>query len=221
MKAVFFDLDGVLIDSEGVWRACSRQAFAAIGITLSDALYARCAGLNGPDGVCTVLEAFPGVRADPRLLQLDVERRVEEALSRDAHPMPGANTLLRRLGDRGLPLALVSASPPKLIQHVLASQGWRDCFKAVLSTEDVGPGKPHPAVYLEAVRRLGVAAVDGVAIEDSWAGVQAACAAGLRVVAVPTEGAPIDQIRRHAAFLAGSLQEAAAWLFGQLGAAAS
>ena len=83
------------------------------------------------------------------------------------------------------PLAVASSSPQDLIELVLELAGIREDFAVVLSSERVARGKPAPDVYLAALERLGVPAPEAVAVEDSTAGIQAARAAGMRVVAVP------------------------------------
>jgi beta-phosphoglucomutase-like phosphatase (HAD superfamily) len=90
------------------------------------------------------------------------------------------------------PLGLASSSPSELIERTLVAAGLRESFRVTLSTEEVGAGKPAPDVYLEVARRLGVRPERSAAVEDSTNGLRAARAAGMRVVAVPTDSYPPD-----------------------------
>lgn len=216
IDAILFDLDGILIDSEAAWRGAIEDAFANVGIVLDDALYASCAGLDTAAGVRAVLARFPACRADQADLRRDIEERVRRRLAGAPRAMPGAEALLSELRRRGVPLALVSASSPALIAQVLTALCWRRCFRVVLSSEEVGPGKPDPAVYREAVRRLAVAPAQGLAVEDSLAGVRSARGAGLQVLAVPGYAGEREAIVRLATHVARDMPAACAWLLAAL-----
>jgi HAD superfamily hydrolase (TIGR01509 family) len=103
--------------------------------------------------------------------------------------LPGAVDAVRRLAGRW-PLGLASSSPRQLIDAVLEAAQLTDHFRVTVSTEEVGAGKPSPAVYEEVVRRLGVDASRVVAVEDSSNGLRSASAARLRVIAVPNANYP-------------------------------
>jgi HAD superfamily hydrolase (TIGR01509 family) len=181
-RAVFFDMDGVLIDSESIWDAATVAVLAPLGIRLDARLLAATTGLDGREAMRLVLAANPSVRADPdaldRAVNAEVGRRFETAL----RPVPGAGRLLAGLRRRGVPLALVSTASRPLMARALRRMKWQGVFRAVVSSGSVGPGKPDPAVYREAMRRLGVAPGQGLAVEDSVPGARAAAAAGLYVV---------------------------------------
>lgn len=215
MQAVFFDMDGVLVDTEPLWREVSSRVFAAVGIVLDEAMHARCAGLDGEAGVRLVLDAHPRVRADAATLQQRIESTVLRELAVGARPMAGATALLAALRQRGVPLALVSTAPRPLIDQVLDGQGWRGYFALTLSSEEVGPGKPDPAVYREAMRRLAVAPGAGVAVEDTPAGATSARAAGLQVAAVQQDAHLRADLAPLADHLFYSLAEAGAWLLAE------
>ncbi len=221
LKAVLFDLDGVLCDTEGVWRDAVARAFAAAGIAFDDKLYAFCAGLDTETGLRQVLAQFPRLRPDPADLRHAIESAVRRTLTRDPRPMPGADDLLAELRRRAVPLALVSSSPAEIVRTVLERLRWRGHFDAVISAEEAGPGKPHPAGYREALRRLRLPPDDGVAVEDTLAGARAARGAGLRVLAMPGYPSEIPAIRALAIHVADSFPAAAEWLLAATSAAAS
>ena len=213
--ALFFDMDGTLVDSEPVWMDSIRACFAAVGITIDAALEARCAGLSNRDGIRLVLAAFPENKSDEADLARAITESVERARRRDPHVMPGADALLRELSRRGVPLALVSSSPRRLIDCVIEGQRWQGLFDVTLSTEEVGPSKPDPAVYLEALRRLGFAPAACLGIEDTMTGLRAAQAAGLMVLTVPSYFHEEAALRRAADLAFPSLEEAAPWILAR------
>jgi HAD superfamily hydrolase (TIGR01509 family) len=186
VRAVCFDMDGTLVDSDGAWLKATRAAFARLGLPLTDALYAETLGLDNASGVKAVLRHFPGFKGDPKDLIEGLERAIQAEFRRGVIPMPGAEKLLERWATRW-PLALVSTSSEALIEAALAGLGWGRFFKLKLSSERVGPSKPDPAVYREAARRLGVDLADALAIEDSLNGVKSAQAAGMPVIGVTAD----------------------------------
>jgi HAD superfamily hydrolase (TIGR01509 family) len=103
--------------------------------------------------------------------------------------LPGATRVVRELA-AAFPLGLASSSPPHLIEFALVRADIRSCFAVVVSADEVGKGKPNPAVFLATARRLGFPPAEIVVFEDSGAGIQAARAAGMRVIAVPNAHYP-------------------------------
>jgi HAD superfamily hydrolase (TIGR01509 family) len=124
-----------------------------------------------------------------------------QARYRDGVPlMPGAAGAVRRMAGRW-PLGLASSSPPALIDAVLDGAGLRECFTAVLSTEQVPRGKPAPDIYLAVTDQLGLPPEACAAVEDSTNGLRSAAAAGLQVIAVPHPRYPPEPDALHAARL--------------------
>ncbi len=215
IDAILFDMDGTLVDSEPVWTRSVRECFAAAGIRMTASLEAQCAGLSNRDGIRLVLDAFPESRVDCVALERAITETVERALLHDPHSMTGADALLRALQRRGVPMALVSSSPRRLIDCVIAGQRWNGMFDVTLSTEEVGPSKPDPAVYLEAIRRLGFAPSACLGVEDTMTGLRAARAAGLTVLAVPSYPHEDTALKRSADVAFSALAEAAPWILAQ------
>jgi HAD superfamily hydrolase (TIGR01509 family) len=134
------------------------------------------------------LASFAGVdpaRADELMEELNATFAAVLA-ERDVEPMPGAVALVERLAAAGLPLAVASNAPQAIVPAVLARVGLRDRFAHVVCAGGALRSKPAPDVYSEACRRLGAAPAASVALEDSPTGVQAARAAGLATIAVPS-----------------------------------
>jgi HAD superfamily hydrolase (TIGR01509 family) len=197
--AVIFDLDGVLVDSEPVWEEV-RRAFVAErhGRWLPDSQQ-RLMGMSTPEWAA-YLSADLGVGLPGPEVADAVVNRMARRYARELPLMPGAVRAVRRVA-AVWPVGLASSSPPALIDLVLDAAGLASVFRATVSTEEVGRGKPAPDVYREAARRLAVAAAACVAVEDSSNGLRAAAAAGAKVVAVPHPRYPPDPDALRAADL--------------------
>jgi HAD superfamily hydrolase (TIGR01509 family) len=184
IRAVVFDLDGVLLDSEGVWDDARRKVAAAAGGRWTGEATGEMQGMSSPEWSAYMRESLH-VDLDPP----EIARRVvAEVLGRYAHDgpplLPGAFDAVRRIGSRW-PLALASSANREVIEAVLDHTGHRGIFRVTVSSEEVPRGKPSPDVYREACRRLGYPPEDCVAVEDSANGILSALAAGLHVAAVP------------------------------------
>jgi HAD superfamily hydrolase (TIGR01509 family) len=183
IKAVVFDLDGVLIDSEGAWDEVRRGLAAEYGEPWPDDATHRMMGMSTQEW-STYLVDTVGIPGSPAEVAQNVIDRVAARYAEHLPLLPGAVEGVRRLAQRW-PLGLASSSPRRLIDFVLSAADLTDRFRVTLSTEQVAEGKPSPAVYLEAASLLGVPADAVVAIEDSSNGMRSAARAGMRVVAVP------------------------------------
>src|SRR6476646_3255443 len=183
IEAVVFDLDGVLVDSEPVWEQVRRQVVAGHGgYWLPDAQQ-RLMGMSTGEWARYLSQDLGVGLPPPAVAAMVIERM--QARYRDGVPlMPGAAGAVRRLAARW-PRGLASSSPPALIDAVLDGAGLRECFAAVLSTEQVSRGKPAPDIYLAVTGLLGFPPEACAAVEDSTNGLRSAAAAGLQVNAVP------------------------------------
>lgn len=187
MKALLFDMDGLLVETESLWLRGETQVMADMGVTWTAEDQRHCIG-----GPLARVGAYMVSRAGYGNPDEVVERLVNttEALfhSEPLHWMPGAKELLTSAVDAHIPVALVSASPRRLMNAVLAHVEQDlsgPIFTTTVSANDVSNTKPDPAPYLLACRRLGVDPGDAVVLEDSPTGVQAGMAAGCTVIAVP------------------------------------
>jgi HAD superfamily hydrolase (TIGR01509 family) len=180
---VIFDLDGVLIDSEGLWDDVRRGLAADAGRPWPPDATRAMMGMSTPEWSAYLVETV-GIAGDASQIAEQVIERMVGKYANELPLLPDAVGAVRRLAARW-PLGLASSSPRRLIDAVLADAGIADAFSVTLSTEEVTAGKPDPAVYQEVVARLEVPARATVAIEDSTNGLRAAAAAGLVVLAVP------------------------------------
>lgn len=188
IRAVVFDLDGVLLDSEGVWDGARRQVVDAAGGRWRAGATADMQGMSSVEW-STYLHARLGVDLDRETIVGRVVELVLDRYRRTLPLVPGAREAVRSIGDRW-PLGLASSSNRPVIDEVLDVSGLAPAFAVTVSSEEVARGKPYPDVYQEAVRRLGMSPQDCAAVEDSTNGIRSAVAAGLWVAAVPNRQFP-------------------------------
>jgi HAD superfamily hydrolase (TIGR01509 family) len=182
-RAVVFDMDGLLLDSEEAWHQAERDLLASHGSELTEADRIASVGRSVDDVILWYADrvGWPHERAPE--LRDELMRRVRERYAEIA-PMPGARELVARLRGR-VRLGLASNTDRPLVDHALAATGLADAFDAVVTAEEVALAKPAPDLYLLACRRLGVPPDEAVALEDSETGVRAAKAAGMTCIAIP------------------------------------
>ena len=207
MKAAIFDMDGLLIDSEPLWKAAEIEVFGALGVPLTKELCQQTTGVR-LDGVVRHWFARYPWRGPSHA---EVEARVLEAVGRriveEGSLMPGVEATIEALLAARYELAVASSSPLGLMQAALEQLGIIDVFSVLNSAEEEQAGKPDPAVYLTTLSRLEIGAQDCIAFEDSVLGVQAAKAAGIAVVAVPDPAEAANPGFAEADLVLGSLAE--------------
>ncbi len=190
VAAVAFDLDGVLIDSEPVWEEVRRAYVAEHGGRWQPDSQRRLMGMSTAEWAAYLSEEL-GVDRPPEVVATQVLDRMAERYGDRPPLLDGAVAAVGRLAERW-PLGLASSSPRRLIGLVLQVSGLAGQFGAVVSTEEVAHGKPAPDAYLEVAARLGADPRGCAAVEDSSNGVRSAAAAGMRVIAIPSQRYPLD-----------------------------
>lgn len=219
IRAVVFDLDGVLLDSEGVWDEARRQVVDQEGGRWLDGATADMQGMSSVEWSAYLRDRLGVCLEPPRIVEL-VVARVLQRYRRALPLLPGAAEAVRRVGRRW-PLALASSSDRPVIDEVLALSGLAGQFRSTVSSDEVPRGKPHPDVYLEAVRRLGEEPGACAAVEDSANGIRSAIAAGLWVAAVPDRRfPPPDEVVAEADIVVGRLADLTVEALAGLGDAA-
>ena len=191
LRAILFDLDGVLIDSEGLHTAAAAAALAEHGVHLPLGLIDEFIGT--PDAVFMrhASETYLHGRVSPADLLASKQRIYLQTEDR-LQAVPGALDFLRAVRPQKA-TALVTSSLRHNQELAFARFGLAPCFDAVVTAEDVTHTKPHPEPYLTAVVRLGVPAAECLVIEDSLHGLAAARAAGCRTLALATS-CPVDTL---------------------------
>jgi HAD superfamily hydrolase (TIGR01509 family) len=188
IDAVVFDLDGVIVDSEHVWDEVRQRLAEERGGRWHDQASRDMMGMSSLEWSRYMHEVI-GLAEPPEEINSEVVRRLVAVYHQDLPLLAGAVEAVEALAARW-PLGLASSSNRELIDLVLRVSGLGRRFAATVSSEEVERGKPAPDVYLEAARRLGVAAERCAAVEDSENGIRSAKAAGMRVVAIPNPRYP-------------------------------
>lgn len=206
LRAVLFDMDGTLTNTEELWTVALQQMAADLGGQLSPATRAQMVGRPFTQ-VIQMLHDETGVTRDVAITGAELLRKIEALFRRDVPWQPGARELLHAVHRAGLRTALVTSSPRRVVDIAVHTLG-RDSFDVMVCGNDVERGKPDPEPYLRAMSSLGVTALQCVAIEDSPSGALSAERAGLPVLVVPSAGpVPATAARTIVASLRGqSLQ---------------
>jgi HAD superfamily hydrolase (TIGR01509 family) len=185
-RAVIFDNDGLLLDTEQAWTRAEQTLFEQRGREFT--VEHKRSLIGSSRSIAAVkLEAMLELRGEGETLMDELHGLVMEEVLVGVPPRPGALELLSRLAGAGMPLALASNSEREFVERTLAGAGLlRDGpFRTIVTAADVERPKPAPDIYLEACRRLGAEPAACVALEDSPTGVASAVAAGLFVIGVP------------------------------------
>jgi HAD superfamily hydrolase (TIGR01509 family) len=185
VRAVIFDLDGTLVDSEPTYYEADRRLLARRGIAFSVEDKRRYVG-GGNLSMMEDLKRRYGLAESPEALCLEKNRLYLELAPGSIRPFPEMTAFVEALGRRGLPLAVASGSSPEAIGPVLESAKLRAAFLVLVSAEEVPGGKPAPDIFLEAARRLCVEPAACLVVEDAWQGVLGARRAGMRCLAIPS-----------------------------------
>ncbi len=190
IRAVVFDMDGVIADTEHVWDEVRGAFVADRGGTYSGAAQRAMMGMSSVEWSRYMHDEL-GLVATPEDINDEIVRLMLDRYLTDLPLVDGAVAAVRELAG-SLPLAVASSSNRPLIDAVLETAGITECFSATVSSEEVPRGKPSPDVYLEAAHRLGLAPDTCAAVEDSTNGIRAAASAGMRVIAYPNRHYPPD-----------------------------
>lgn len=184
-KAILFDMDGVLIESEFLMRASAIQALADYGITAQHEDFLEFTGMGEDRFVGGVAEKYGHTYVKPmKELAYDYYGQRVKA---EAHIPNGVKEMLQTLHSKGLVLAVCSAADLRKVRYNIQAIGVDESiFTALVTGSDVARKKPFPDIYLEGARRVGIAPEDCLVVEDAISGIQAAHAAGMEAVGVPT-----------------------------------
>lgn len=185
LQAVIFDMDGLLIDSEPIWREAEKEIFAKVGITLTDEMCFTTVGLRIDEVVNHWHSKFPWESPSQEMIKDQVIDKVIELILKKGEILPGVISTIEYFHSKNYPLAIASASSMRIIDAVTEKLKIKKYFRVIHSAEFEEYGKPHPAVFISAAKKLNVLPQNCLVFEDSLNGVIAAKAARMKVIAVP------------------------------------
>ncbi|MFA7272272.1 MAG: hexitol phosphatase HxpB [Crocinitomicaceae bacterium] len=184
-EAVIFDMDGVLIDSEPLWKIAMEAVFKEVGCPLTRKDFQKTVGLRLDEVIAYWFSVVPWKEFTVQQVEEKIVLRMVDLIRENGVPLPGVVETIAYLKAKNLKIGLGTSSYEILIKTVLSELNIADEFDFVHSAENEQYGKPHPAVYLTVAKNLGVAPVQCLVIEDSLTGIISGKAARMTVVAIP------------------------------------
>jgi HAD superfamily hydrolase (TIGR01509 family) len=185
MRAIVFDMDGLMIDSEKVYWAVGREMAREFGKEVSDQTLGKMMGRSPIQSIEIYAQDLGLSQSPHQLLELR-EKRVLRMLERGVDPMPGLFEVLKEFKPR-YKLAIATSAPMYLVDVIAKTLNLRPYFDAIQTSDDVINGKPDPEIYLKAMARLGVPPAECAVLEDSSNGARAGKRSGAYTIAVPSQ----------------------------------
>jgi HAD superfamily hydrolase (TIGR01509 family) len=189
IRAVIFDMDGVLVDSEPVWNQVRVELAAERGLTWTEEMQRACMGRATVEWAEVVRDRLHLPWSVDEVIA-DIRRRMQSAYRRRLPILPGSVEAVQRIAT-AFHVAVASGSMTVLIHQVLSATGLDRVIPVVVLGDTIPRGKPAPDIYLEAARRLELPPSDCTGVEDSANGLRALHAAGMKAIAIPTAEFPL------------------------------
>lgn len=187
IKAVIFDMDGLLIDSEPVWEEVALEVFNKVGVPLTPEMTKQTMGLRSDEVVKYWHHRYPWDEPSQKAVDDEFISAMVEKLSVQDIARPGVHEVITTVEKLGLPMAIASSSPHRLIKAAMQRLDIEHKMQVVHSAEHEHFGKPHPGVFITTAEKLGIHPEFCLAFEDSPNGVISAKAAKMKCIAVPDE----------------------------------
>ena len=207
LKAIIFDMDGVIIDSEPIHTEIAIAVMQDFGgKPTSEEIYDEFVGVTNREMWSILRERHKLNVSLDQLMEKHREYKIKRFFNEPVPPIDGIEDLMRLAKSRGLKIALATSSPKYFAEHILKSAGLSEYFDALVTADDISHGKPDPEIYLKAAQILGLDPGSCVAVEDAFLGIQSAKDAGMRVIAFknPNSG---NQDTSRADFVVSSIRD--------------
>ena len=214
VRAVVFDMDGLLVDTEQAVFSAMQRAADGIGREMPFETFQRMVGLPRAASDLIVREHF-GEGFDIDSWAAQIRLHVQEAIAAGVALKTGATEILDHLDAARLPRAIATSSTLEAVRHSLGPHGIIERFHALITRDVQTLGKPHPEPFLKAAEALGVDPADCLALEDSHNGVRSASSAGMMTVMVPDMLDPTEEMETLCVRIARDLHEVRSWLEAQ------
>ncbi len=207
MQGAIFDMDGLMFDTEKIYRNVWDHLPVEFGFAECPGLGEAICGTSGEDLKRIVRAYIPGIDADA-FMDAGYDKVHETVMAMQPDEKPGVHEIIGYLKNRGFRLAVASGSPQEIIERNLERAGLMDAFDAVISGFSVPHGKPAPDIFLESARRIGCDPEKCYVFEDGANGIRAGAAAGCVTVMIPDLTAPDEELRNLCAAVFESLLDA-------------
>jgi sugar-phosphatase len=185
IEAAIFDMDGLLVDTEQYWHQAEIEILSDLGVAMDEQSGRSTKGMRVDEVVARYFSLHPWTGPSQHDVVEMILSRVGDLAEAEGSVLPGVRHTFSVLDAVGLPMALASSTPRRLIDRILAHFNLSTQFQTISSAEAERYGKPHPAVFLTAAASVGATPMHCVVFEDAPAGVLAAKAAQMACVAVP------------------------------------
>lgn len=182
-KAVIFDMDGVLVESEAIWKQAEYEVFSSLGVSVTEENSSYTQSMTTKEVTAFWYQKFPWKETPLSEVEEMVVRRVMELILLKDCATLGISAFIKNLKERNFKIGLATNAPEKLIPVVLKKTGTESLFDSVSSADFEEKGKPNPAIYLNTAKKLKVKPEECAVIEDSETGMEAAKKAGMSVIA--------------------------------------
>ena len=188
IEAVIFDMDGLIIDSEPLWRKAEIQAFKDIGFQFTEEMCIQTMGMRIDEVVHYWWKKIKWEKPSEKNVIDSIQSKMIDLIQKDGALLPGVLDALKLLKEKKIPIALASSSAMILIKAVVESLDIKDYFNVIHSAEKESAGKPDPSVFLTAARMLEIEPKKCLVLEDSKAGMEAGLNANMKTIVIPEFG---------------------------------
>ena len=205
-KALLFDIDGTLADTDALHLEAFNQVLGPRGHTFDHARFTKeLQGFSNASISARFLAEEPPTRQTAIIGEKEATFR--KLVAGKIQPLPGLMALLARADRAGIPMVAVTNAPRLNAEMLLSGLGITDRFKALVIGDELAHGKPHPMPYLEGLRAAGASAALSIAFEDSRSGIQSAAAAGIATIGIRTSLAHADMVAAGAVTTAANFDD--------------
>ena len=187
IKGVIYDMDGLIINSEPLWKIAEIESFKEIGIDFTIEMCAQTTGMRLDEVVHFWWGKFKWNSPSKEDIIKSIEEKMIHLITKNGKLMPGVLNSLKLLNEVQIPIALASSSSMSLIKTTLKTLKIRKYFKIIHSAEKEIAGKPHPAVFLSTASMMKINPKNCLVLEDSKAGMLAGLNAKMRTIVIPEE----------------------------------
>lgn len=196
IDAVIFDLDGTLVDSMWVWQAVDNEFYKKYGLTEPEDFHEQMEGKSYTEVAQLYVDTFPQLHTTTDELKNQWTRMTYDKYANEVCLKRGADDFIFHMKEMGKKIGIASSNTKELVEAVLQSHGLKDSFDSICTSCEAGEGKPSPAVYLMAARKMKVDPGKCLVFEDVPKGIMAGKNAGMKVCAVEDQGVEEEEDKK-------------------------